>query len=128
MHLMTFVLTTTFLITAVASADNRTAAISPLSDGGSQKFTGEVSAGGSQSFAYKSVERREVLITIEADNETCGAELRRDTERGFMPNFRSFPTTRSETVGEGETLKVSFFQTRLAALHRAPCQFSLTVR
>lgn len=128
MRLVALVLTSTFLAPAAVLADDTTAEISPLSDGSAQRFTGEVTAGGSQSFSYKSVERREVSISIEADNETCGAELRRDTERGFMPNFRSFPTTRAETIAQGETLKVSFFQTRLAALHRAPCVFSLTVR
>ncbi|MFP5078477.1 hypothetical protein ACLE20_14310 [Rhizobium sp. YIM 134829] len=125
---MALVFSAIFLFSSAALANNTTVAVSPSPDGEPQIFNGEVSAGGSQSFTYKAADHRDVLFAIDADNETCGAELRRDTERGYMPNFESFPTTRAETVAQGETLKISFFQTRLAALHQAPCIFSLTIK
>lgn len=128
MKLLAFVLGTILVTPAAAASLDLGSSVIPLTDSGRKTFSGQVTAGVSQSFTYKVIKRREVTISIEANNEHCGAELRRDTERGYMPNFGRFPTIRAETFNDGETFKVSFFQTRLAALHRVSCVFSLTIR
>lgn len=92
-----------------------------------QEFRGVSSTGESKSFIIKTLGNRKVTFHIEADNETCGAELRTDAEHGFMPEFRQFPTTRIEEAEAGETFRISLFQTRTARLNGTPCSFLLSI-
>lgn len=92
-----------------------------------QQFSGVSTVGVSKSYTVKTSGSRKVTFHIEADNETCGAELRTDAELGFMPEFRHFPTTRIEEADAGETFRISLFQTRAARLKGTPCTFLLSI-
>jgi hypothetical protein len=92
-----------------------------------QTFNGSLNAGASKSFSYTVATSRAVKLTIDARNEDCGAEMRRSSELGFMPEFGRFPTSRTEQAKDRETFTISLFQTRTARMASVACVYSLTV-
>jgi hypothetical protein len=97
-------------------------------DGALQTFKGSLSAGASKSFTFTALTSRAIKSAIDASNDNCGAEMRRSSERGFMPQFDRFPALRAEQAKAGETMTISFFQTRTARINGAACVFSLTIQ
>jgi hypothetical protein len=97
-------------------------------NGAIQTFSGSSKAGASKSFSYTAATSRAVKMTIDARNEDCGAEMRRSSELGFMPQFGRFPASRTEQAKAAETFTISFFQTRTARMANVECVFSLTVQ
>ncbi|SIR01690.1 hypothetical protein SAMN05880590_110142 [Rhizobium sp. RU35A] len=121
--------TLTFFVLAcgAAQAVERPTVVTLTDQSKVQQFKGVSTTGESKSYIVKTSGTRKVTFHIEADNETCGAELRTDAELGFMPEFRQFPTTRVEEAEAGETFRISLFQTRAARLKGTPCNFLLSI-
>jgi hypothetical protein len=124
------ILMTGFLLVSLAplAASEPSTDVVLTDDGGVQTFAGSLNAGAGRSFTYTAASTRQVVLTIAASSEDCGAEMKTSSQRGFMPDFARFPTTRTEQAQAGETFKVSFFQTRSARMSKVACAFSLSIQ
>ncbi len=124
------ILTTALLFVSLSPlAANEPPTIVTLGENGTaETFRGTINAGATKSFTYTAAKARSVTLTIDASSEDCGAEMRTNLEHGFMPEFGRFPLKRTERAEAGETLKISFFQTRVARTMKIACAFSLSVQ
>jgi hypothetical protein len=99
-----------------------------LSNDGLPAMTIGEAGADARSFKLKLTSSRSVTFAVDASNETCGYELTKSSQLGFLPKKDRFPLSYTDAAKEGESYTISFYQTRSAWVTKMPCAFSFSIQ
>jgi hypothetical protein len=91
-------------------------------------IVGQSVLGETKSYKLKIDVARGVRFDLSADNETCGYEMQKTSQLGYVAKQGRFPVAFVDNAESGETYTISFFQNRMAYMGKTPCKFTFSIK